>query len=86
MPDHKFHIGQIVSYRPVGRGVDAPRGGYTVTALLPQGDEGQFEIIDACRKERNLSSAIRLFVLEVYKDQITPPQPKPKGGALKLAG
>ena len=42
--------------------------------------------IDEHRKEGNLSSAIRLFVLEVYKDQITPPQPKPKGGALKLAG
>jgi predicted DNA-binding ribbon-helix-helix protein len=40
--------------------------------------------IDANRKEGNLSSAIRLFVLEVYKDQIEPPQPK--GGDFKLVG
>ena len=44
------------------------------------------ETIDANRKEGNLSSAIRLFVLQVYQDQIELPQPKPKGGSLKLAG
>jgi hypothetical protein len=43
MPDHKFHVGQIVSYRPASRGADAPRGAYTVTRQLPQGDDGQFE-------------------------------------------
>jgi len=42
--------------------------------------------INANRKEGNLSSAIRLFVLEVYKDQIAPPQPKPKGGDLRSVG
>ena len=42
--------------------------------------------INEHRNQGNLSSAIRMFVLEVYKDQIEPPQPKPKGGALKLAG
>jgi predicted DNA-binding ribbon-helix-helix protein len=42
--------------------------------------------INTNRKEGNLSSAIRRFVLEVYKDQIEPPQPKPKGGDLKLVG
>jgi predicted DNA-binding ribbon-helix-helix protein len=39
--------------------------------------------INAHRKQDNLSSAIRLFVLEVYKDQIEPPQ-KPKGDDLKF--
>jgi predicted DNA-binding ribbon-helix-helix protein len=43
------------------------------------------EIVDADRKDSNLSSAIRLFVLEVYRDQIEPPQ-KPKGDDLKLVG
>jgi hypothetical protein len=43
MPDHKFHVGQIVFYRPASRGVDAPRGGYTVTGRLPRGDDGQFK-------------------------------------------
>ena len=43
------------------------------------------ETINANRKEgTNLSSAIRLFILEVYKDQIEPP--KPKGNDLKLVG
>jgi predicted DNA-binding ribbon-helix-helix protein len=44
------------------------------------------EEINANRKEGNLSSAIRLFVFEVYKDRIEPPQQKPKGGALELVG
>jgi hypothetical protein len=43
MPDHKFHLGQIVSYRPASRGVDARHGAYTVTARLPQANDGQFE-------------------------------------------
>ena len=43
MPDHKFHVGQVVSYRPGSRNVDAPSGVYTVTGRLPQGDDGQFE-------------------------------------------
>ena len=43
MPDHKFHIGQIVSYLPALRRVDAPSGAYTVTARLPQAEDGQFE-------------------------------------------
>jgi predicted DNA-binding ribbon-helix-helix protein len=32
--------------------------------------------IDANRTQGNLSSAIRLFVLEEYRDQISPLQPK----------
>jgi predicted DNA-binding ribbon-helix-helix protein len=44
------------------------------------------EIVDADRKDSNLSSAIRLFVLEVYRDQIEPPEPKPKDDDLKLVG
>jgi predicted DNA-binding ribbon-helix-helix protein len=32
------------------------------------------EEINANRKQANLSSAIRLFVLEVYRDQIAPPE------------
>ncbi len=43
MPDHRFHIGQLVTYRPASRSVDAPRGVYTITGLLPQGDDAQFE-------------------------------------------
>jgi predicted DNA-binding ribbon-helix-helix protein len=42
------------------------------------------EEINANRKQANLSSAIRLFVLELYQDQIAPPQ-KPKGGPLRWA-
>ena len=45
------------------------------------------ENIDANRKEGNLSSAIRLFVLKVYQDQIAPQHAlKPEGGAFKLVG
>jgi predicted DNA-binding ribbon-helix-helix protein len=55
----------------------ARRRGLTTSKLV--------EIIDAYRKKGNLSSAIRLFVLEVYADQIEPPQ-KPKGDDLKLVG
>ena len=43
MPDHTFHVGQVVSYRPASRGVDAPHGVYTVTRRLPKGDDGRFE-------------------------------------------
>jgi hypothetical protein len=32
------------------------------------------ETINVDRKQGNLSSAIRLFVLEVYQDQIAPPE------------
>ena len=42
MPDYKFRVGQLVSYYPPRR-LDAPRGAYTVTARLPQGEDGQFE-------------------------------------------
>jgi hypothetical protein len=41
--NHKFHIGQSVSYRPASRSQDAPRGAYKITARLPQSDDGQFE-------------------------------------------
>jgi hypothetical protein len=37
---HKFHLGQIVDYRPA-RGIYAPRGPYIVTAKLPEQD-GEF--------------------------------------------
>ena len=43
MPTHKFHVGQVVFYRPASGRVDAPSGVYTVTRRLPQGDDGQFE-------------------------------------------
>ena len=43
MANHKFHIGQSVSYHPALRSQTAPRGAYKVTARLPQGDDGQFE-------------------------------------------
>ena len=45
---------------------------------------GLIETIDVDRKHGNLSSAIRLFVLEVYQDQIAPPE-KSKSGPLRLA-
>jgi predicted DNA-binding ribbon-helix-helix protein len=40
--------------------------------------------IDEDRQHGNLSSAIRLFVLEKYRDQIAPLQPKQSGAALAL--
>ena len=41
--------------------------------------------IDANRKEGNLSSAIRLFVLEQYQDQIAPRhEPKQNGATVAL--
>jgi hypothetical protein len=43
MANHKFHIGQSVSYRPASRSQEAPRGAYKITARLPQGDDNQFE-------------------------------------------
>jgi len=43
MPNHKFHVGQVVIYRPASRNVDAPSGVYTVTGRLPHGDDRQFE-------------------------------------------
>jgi hypothetical protein len=42
MPDHKFHVGQLVNYFPPSRGQDAPRGAYTITARLPQNENGEF--------------------------------------------
>jgi hypothetical protein len=43
MENHRFHIGQSVSYRPSSRSQDAPRGAYKITARLPQSEHGQFE-------------------------------------------
>jgi hypothetical protein len=43
MPDHKFRIGQSVTYHPVERGADARHGLYVIVARLPQGGNGQFE-------------------------------------------
>jgi len=40
------------------------------------------ENINANRTQGNLSSAIRMFVLEVYRDQIKPRHPKPKDDVL----
>jgi hypothetical protein len=42
MPGHKFRVSQVVNYNP-SRRLDAPRGVYTITARLPQSDDGQFE-------------------------------------------
>jgi hypothetical protein len=42
MPSHKFRVGQVVNYHP-SRRLDAPQGVYTITARLPQSDDGQFE-------------------------------------------
>ena len=42
MPGRKFRVGQVVNYHP-SRRLDAPRGVYTITARLPQSDDGQFE-------------------------------------------
>ena len=41
MPAHRFHLGQPVEFNPP-RGIYAPRGGYVVTAKLPEKD-GVFE-------------------------------------------
>jgi hypothetical protein len=57
MPDHRFHVGQIVSYRPASRGVDAPHGVYTVTARLPEGNDGQFEYRIKHSREENERTA-----------------------------
>ncbi len=44
MSAHKFRIGQMVTYRPKQRGVDAPPdGAFMVTARLAKGTDGQFE-------------------------------------------
>jgi hypothetical protein len=43
MPTHKFRIGQVVTYRPAARGLDAPLGVYMIIERLPQGDDGQFQ-------------------------------------------
>jgi hypothetical protein len=48
---HKFHLGQIVEYRPP-RGIDSPRGPYIVTAKLPERD-GQFEYHIRSASEQN---------------------------------
>jgi predicted DNA-binding ribbon-helix-helix protein len=40
--------------------------------------------IDKDRVHANLSSAIRLFVLGVYQDQLAPHQPKQNGSALAV--
>jgi hypothetical protein len=51
MPTHKFRIGQIVTYRPAGRGQDPPPGAYMIIARLPQSEEtGELEY-----RIRNLS-------------------------------
>lgn len=44
MSAHKFRIGQMVTYRPKQRGVDAPPdGAFMVTARLAKRTDGQFE-------------------------------------------
>jgi hypothetical protein len=44
MPIHKFRIGQMVTYRPAERGLDAPPGVYMIVARLPESDDdGQLE-------------------------------------------
>jgi hypothetical protein len=43
MSDHKFRIGQAVTYRPAERDADARQGLYVMLARLPQGGNGQFE-------------------------------------------
>jgi hypothetical protein len=44
MPNHKFRIGQMVTYRPAERGQDAPPGACMITARLPESEEtGEFE-------------------------------------------
>jgi predicted DNA-binding ribbon-helix-helix protein len=35
--------------------------------------------IDACKQHGNLSSALRLFVLGVFRDQVSAPQPDHQG-------
>jgi predicted DNA-binding ribbon-helix-helix protein len=49
---------------------------------------GLIETINVDRKQGNLSSAIRLFVLEVYQDQIAPPEKsksRPIGDGRRMA-
>jgi len=41
MSAHKFSIGQSVRY--ASRGVSTSPGVYTIIALLPQGDDGEFK-------------------------------------------
>jgi hypothetical protein len=43
MPDHKFRIGQIVTYRAPVRIRDAPPGIYVIIARLPQSDDSQLK-------------------------------------------
>jgi hypothetical protein len=42
IPSHKFRVGQVVNYHP-SRRLYAPAGVYTITARLPQRDDGPFE-------------------------------------------
>ena len=46
-----------MSYRPASRGVDAPHGVYTVTARLPEGNDGQFEYRIKHSREENERTA-----------------------------
>jgi hypothetical protein len=41
MSDHKFRIGQEVTYRAPVRIRNAPPGAYVIIARLPQSDDGQ---------------------------------------------
>jgi hypothetical protein len=58
----RFRIGQSVTYRAGGAG--APPGAYIIIALLPQGDNGEFEyrikhsheVHQRCAKESELRS------------------------------
>jgi len=43
MSDHKFRIGQTVTYHPAVRGAEARQRLYVILARLPQGGDGQFE-------------------------------------------
>ena len=43
MPDHRFHIGISVKYRPTFHWQDAPDGKYLITGCLPQGDDGELK-------------------------------------------
>jgi hypothetical protein len=62
---HKFHLGQMVDYRPA-RGIYAPRGPYIVTLKLPEQDgEFAYHIRNVIEQHERIARESELLVMAI---------------------
>ena len=61
LTNHKFKLGQSVTYTPHLIGVDSARGVYTITQLLPpEGDDFQYRIKSAAEPHERVAKESQL--------------------------